>query len=368
MEANWTRTSYKKDPVSGLYLPGDLLEPQRIGLLHNNTSFAGWSELANLTKGAADTVAGVASLIWVEDGATAVHRTYYNVISLTNGTVYSLSFLVEPITRTVIGASWNNGATPTWAHWILSGNGSVGYSNGFDSLGIEYRGNDVYWCWGVWTHAETAGRTPSFCARNENADVNPGTQTYAGNSSNAFNLTLPDVEVGRYPSSPIATGSGDTTRTADSQLIYDLGAEMSGGQEGTILFPVCFPEHTPAVDQNFLALVDASDAANHYAAMRIHTDKKMRGWVKAGGSIGATSSVADLSDGKVHWAGLAWKPDCSVLFFDDEVVGEFGGVGAPTGLDSLRVYPVGQWTGGVAMWPKFMNRMPRPPQPQLLAA
>jgi len=354
--ANHIRSGCVKDPTTGLYLPGVLLEPERENLWVHNTDIENqWATTGGSLSAAPATLAGIGAARLTEDGTTTFHRTFSGTgMSFTAAQQYTVSFLVSAVGRDVAAIAFSNNGTNTWANWLLSTN-TVGYSSGFDAVAIHNMGTCSL-CLGTWTHAATEGRDPGIHARDGNNNSYPITDTYAGSSAAALDVTAAQIETGAFPSSLIETAAAAVTRTADSAVVYTLGSEMAK-REWTLLAPVLIPEHTPASDLKLLSVYKNGAAATDHVTLWADTS----GYAKAtsaasGGDAGEAVTSTIISDGDIHWVSIHVKHGQLYINVDndkDVVVDNTASIAAD--LDRCSIEPSGAWVGGIGMVPQFIR-------------
>lgn len=366
MGANANRISYQKDPRTGIWLPGVPQEPARRNLCIHSEKIddvvyvkTRCSPTNTSTTIAPDGVTTVND-VFHEDGTTSSTHHIYQSIACANDT-YCRSFFAKAINR-----SWLAVKLPPDDCYFNLGAGVVGSKEGsIIDHGMEPWGNDWYRCWATRLMAAGAQLFYYIASTGDGA----GFQTFNGLDQDSYFIWGGDLELGLYPSSYIKTEAGTVERTADGNVIMENNYLTD---RATVLFPVLIPEHAPAADTGIVHLRDT--AAGNYLSIGVKaTTGVLRVQMKpSGGAATILDHSINICDGVLHWiAASVIRGGMLVIWVD----------GVPAAMQTLDNFPgeacdeawlvgnnaLGPWIGGLHVWPKFVQRMPRPVQPQLLA-
>ena len=166
-EAPWrgsriTRTSWQKDPESGLWFPGVLLEPDRTQTARYTRDLNAWTKTrCTVPVGNASSPFGARGNVIHEDN-TASNNHYVTALgtaALTSGNKYCYGVYLKADKRDyALAQVWEQAAGSVRETYVDLANGTLGYESNTNIRGIVDLGDDSY-AWGgvVYAHNDFTG-------------------------------------------------------------------------------------------------------------------------------------------------------------------------------------------------------------------
>lgn len=347
--ANYPRVDYVRDPLTGLYLPGYRLEPERIQICRYSRAHNSWSALrASVPTTSATAPDGSATADVLHEDATAAqsHSVYCSpTAAIVAGATYCYSTFARTINRPWV-ALMEAGALRWRAYFNLS-TGAVGAMAGNAlSRRIEDYGGGWYRC--ILTFTGTVGDLLGGFVAEGDADY-----LFDGLNQDSLYVWGSQLEAGLYPSSQIINdGVADVIRTADSALIYDITGIVTRPR-GLCMFPFRMPIHAPAADLDIVKLYLAATPAADYIKFSAEATTgalKVTSARTGGATPGTVIRNTNICDGNVHWLSAEWDAGLFTCYVDGtQAATPAGAVDLPV-PDRISCEPCGGWTGKVMVW------------------
>jgi hypothetical protein len=334
------------DQASGLYLPGNLLEPERQNVVLSNRDLSsGWT-----TRGAA----GTGSTTGVDGQTKTIALSGLGTWGAND--IYRSSLLTGKTQDEPVALSF----------WVRHAGASVG-------LRVVNSNGVAYGDWTIdlpsiptntWTKIDAGSPYVTIAQAHRIIATGQWGVGFAAASGSGLACDV-DFSQGEYnqlfATSEIEVAGTPVTRTADSALIYSLGPELEG-KELTLLVPVFCPSYAPPYDIVMLQVYDAANPSTEVIGLRA---KATTGVLRvttasASGNAGLVEGATSICDGRVHWVGFTLRPNLLAAWTDGVASTVDTDVAVPTSLNRVGLYASGHHIGSISMWPKFMCRMPRP--------
>jgi hypothetical protein len=291
---------------STLAAQGLLIEEGRTNVLAYSEQFndAYWTKgNSSITANAATSPSGtLTGDKLVEDATNNTHRVAATSISVTSGTVYTLSLFAKASERSAIQLSLGADASAfplTQAIFSLVGAGSFTTVSGTPNAVITNIGNGWYRCTiSATASATTASAVIRFFLCNGTAS---GSDTYLGDGTSGLFFWGAQLEAGAFPTSYIPTTTTALTRSADVASVNTLSPWYNSAS-GTLYVQGILVGGTAATFPYQSALV-GSNANNDSIGVNWGANAGTMRWnVRVGGA-----SQVDQNAGSGKSAGSSYK-------------------------------------------------------------
>jgi len=344
---NTVRGCYRKDK-NGLWLKGVLLEPQVENLLKYSTDYtdASWTK----TRMSIDN----APTVTLPNNTTSGYHILHEAAAGEGNGLHRIQRTV-PFSLNVkyVFQAWLRTINKPWARLRLDTTGpdpycyfnvftgAAGTSANIDNYGIIPWGNFWYLVWMGWTHPD-AGIGISRPVEVGVCDSD-GDATFTGADQDSIYCFNPMVFAGTYPTSLIETVAASVVRTTDSSILYAGGSNIGGkdNQQGTIVFDILEPIHTPNAAINLWQMSDGGSSADMLKAY-IDTDGYLNVTSRASagtdGDIAFGSSICSDEKKRVQ---ISWKPNYLATIIHDyktgKTVGQDRSCTIPNDIDKWEI-------------------------------
>jgi hypothetical protein len=353
---NWLRWETQRDPVSGLYLRGLRLEPIRANLRTYSNQIDQWTKGiagdSTDTNGALGLYGEATADGLIADNTTGQHRRYLGkTLSGVNHAYWCIA--KQGNFKYIALYDGNSGRGKYFDLDLVEVGNSIGTIVG---SGIQSLGGDPPWCFAWLVFLANAAATNTFIYSIEtNGNLN---STGDGSTVNTW-FDHVQLESGLYPSSRIDAVDSNQTRQADDPVVWEIAPTVN--REFTVLVPIITPKRIPtSFIRLFSVYKDGAQSTDHVSAWIRASNGKFRATSAATGETGGEAIVDKVvSDYELHWCSLHAQHGRLTACMDGEYAFEFD-AGIADDLNRISVDPHGGWSGRPLMWPKFMERQPRP--------
>lgn len=327
---NWTRTSWRRDPVTGLYLAGAHLETAATNYRTYSNQIDQWSKG---DAGDTDDVNGLAGPFnglvradgLIADSTDGNHHRYLPK-QLTN----------SQWTYYVIARAGNkdhillyDGQAGSGSYFDLA-NGVVGSSIGtVNDRGCEWLGAGWWMAWMNYLASAVATNLWLYSIETN------GQLTFAGDGSTVNTwVEHAQVQEGRIPTSPIDTTTGNVARATDTELRWTTYVP----EEFTAVFPICCLNHTPASNGQWLFIDDGTNQNRIELIIQGGT-----GYLWARTIIGGVQEATlvcplKLTTGRIYAVALQYRRGRFAVAINGVQLGEAAGAHVP-GMNALAIQP-----------------------------
>lgn len=324
---------FDHNPTTGESL-GLLVEETRTNLLLRSEEFdnAYWSvNNSSVTANTAVSPDGLTTADLLTETSANGHHNVYRNVTVTNGTVYTLSCYAKPAGRNWLSLYEDSAINYAWFNLSTGVVGSV--SGTGVTATIQALGDGWYRCALTYTQVGTIGRI-RIALTNAN-----GVFSYQGDGTSGIYIWGAQLEVGSFSTSYIPTSSATVTRSADVASI--TGANFTRWyrqDEGTMFCSATSP--LTLGSQIVAQVVNGTTALERIVFTRVANSNNAGLTVNASGSVQASISAINAFIANAARLSTAYKQDDIAFVANGGSVGTDSSALLPT-VDRLEL---GQFT------------------------